>query len=511
MPRRFAIYGSGAAAVGGGPSPQTVSVDFNGTDENMFNNSAQLYGIADAWTIGLWWKPGASAFTTNNRLLGFDRTASGEYSITMSMMGGVGQDPVRAEIYDEFGSILKRWDWWNKTISGEWNFHAVTWDGTDLQLYWDGLLITPSAKPVDSAGSLADTSSRKLYIARSDEADYADARIHSVGMWNSVLAAAEMMALFNTGIGNAILWDANSGDYVSSAALQHWWRLGHNSLDIGADSGKGTAIDVGADASNITAVDIEADAPDSVLFVPDMYCLDLDGSTEKVANWDEQSFGFGNTWTIATWIKPQSGSFTQESRVFSIRRGPAALNNFAVLDIRGQQANDPLRVILEDSAGTLFKNYEWDSLLTQDAWGLLVVTWNGTDLKLYHNGTLTPATLSGTDNAGTMADDPNHIVTIGGSTTAGVRNYDGRIHSVGLWDSVLTSGEQAVLYNSGDGNAVDWGSDGGGYSSSADLQHWWRLGMNQLDIGADSGKAAGIDVMTDAVDVAAVDIVEDAP
>lgn len=511
MPRRFAIYGEGAAAPPPAFSAQTVSVEFNGTDENMFNNSPQVYGIADAWSIGLWWKPGASAFATNNRLLGFDRTTSGEYSITMSMMGGVGQDPVRMEIYDEFGAILKRWDWWNATVSGEWNFHVATWDGTDLQLYAHGELRTPSAKPVDNADSLADTSSRKLYIARSDEADYSDARIHSVGMWNSVLSGVEVAALRNTGIGNVMDWGVDAGGYVSSAALQHWWRLGNDSGNIGADSGKGITIDVGADASNITAGDdIVADAPDSFLFVPDRFCVDFNGADERMGNEAEQAFDIANAWTLATWFKPRAAVFANESRLFSLRRGPAASNNFILLDIAGDVANDPVRVGLWDSAASLFKLYTWESLAVQDAWNMLTVTWDGSSLLLYHDGTLIAPTTSGTDDAGTMTDDANRILRVGAA--ASTRWFDGRIHSAGLWDVVLTSGEQAALYNSGDGNAVDWGNDGGGYSSSADLQHWWQLGRDSGDIGADSGVAGAIDLMDDAANItAALDVIEDAP
>jgi hypothetical protein len=54
----------------------------------------------------------------------------------------------------------------------------------------------------------------------------------------------------------------NSGNYVSKANLVHWWRLGHDSGDIGKDYGTGSPfIDVMTNAANISAADIVVDAP----------------------------------------------------------------------------------------------------------------------------------------------------------------------------------------------------------------------------------------------------------
>lgn len=52
--------------------------------------------------------------------------------------------------------------------------------------------------------------------------------------------------------------------------------------------------------------------------------------------------------------------------------------------------------------------------------------------------------------------------------------YTGSLDEVGIWNSVLTSDEVATLYNSGTPIALD--SDSGNYTSSADLQAWYRMG-----------------------------------
>lgn len=495
---------------GGDFDAQTVSLDLNGTDENLYNSTLQAYGIGNAWTIAGWWKP--NNLTANMRWFGFDRvgaeTGFGDSAITLSMIGAVGQDPVRCELYDGSGILFKRWDWNNKTTEDDWNFHVFTWDGTDIQLYADGVLQTVTTKSTDNAGSQSNVSTRRLYLGRAPEGNYVDGRMHSVGIWNVVLSGDEIWELYNRRIGNAMNWGEDGTDYVSSANLQHWWRLGHSSMDIGADSGKATAIDINANSSNISAADIVSDAPDDT-FLEQTKCVDFDGSTERLANLTEQAIGVANAFTVACWFKPNATAFTQANRIVSLRRN-AAGDNTIILDMRGELTNDPVRVTLADSGGTTIRDYHWESMAVQDAWNLVVFTWDGTDLLLYHDGTLTAETTQVTSGSGTLTDSANRY-TVLGATQAAVIPFSGRIHSVGVWNSVLTSGEQAELYNSGDGSTVDLGSDGVTYASSANLQHWWRPGHRYPNIGEDFGKGSSIDVTEDADNITVADIVTDAP
>ena len=235
-----------------------------------------------------------------------------------------------------------------------------------------------------------------------------------------------------------------------------------------------------------------------------------EADSESFRNDTEQSISIANSWTLAVWFKPTAQAFTSGATGQIV-----ALNNSGTLselafDYVGGAANDPLQVRIRDSIdpiGGVIKRYQWASAMTQDVWMFFVVTWNGTTLTAYIDGSATAPTSTPQDNTGTMEDD-NRAVSFGTDTNI-------RLHSVGLWDSVLAASEVTVLYNSGDGNAVNWGEDSGSYISSDDLQHWWRLGLDTTDasaMGQDYGISSNlINVGTNAVNITSADAVTDAP
>jgi hypothetical protein len=87
----------------------------------------------------------------------------------------------------------------------------------------------------------------------------------------------------------------------------------------------------------------------------------------------------------------------------------------------------------------------------------------------------------------------------------------GRFHSFAIWDDDLDQANITAIFNEGDGLGFDLSSDSGNYNKSANLIHWWKLGEDADDIGADSGGGAAIDIDTNAVNISSADIVEDAP
>ncbi len=240
--------------------------------------------------------------------------------------------------------------------------------------------------------------------------------------------------------------------------------------------------------------------------------VDFNGTNEMMGNTVPTAYGTLNEWSVAMWFKPRGASFTQESEFW--RKGTAGTaGNQVDFRIRGTIINDPLRVRLyrPPIAASIFKDYQWDSLVVSGEWNLIVITWNGPsdELLLYHNGTLTAPSAINTDEVSSQ-NNSLAVSQIANSQVGGAW-CEGRIHQVGQWDVVLASGEQAVIYNGGNGKDVDWGSDSGSYSSSGALLHWWRLGHDSADMGADSGVTGGIDVMHAQANITSGDIVADAP
>src|SRR3990172_178289 len=100
----------------------------------------------------------------------------------------------------------------------------------------------------------------------------------------------------------------NSGNYASSASLQHWYRLGFNSSGIGDDYATITDIDVDANSSGITAADVfQAEGPTIGPYV------DFNGTNEFLANTAAQAWGVANSCTISAWIRTDGGLGTNHT------------------------------------------------------------------------------------------------------------------------------------------------------------------------------------------------------
>ena len=78
-----------------------------------------------------------------------------------------------------------------------------------------------------------------------------------LGVWDSVLSAAEILTLYNSGTVLDISTD--SGNYASSSSLVGWWRMGDgdtiaNITDNSTNSNDGTPV-------NMSSSDISTDVP----------------------------------------------------------------------------------------------------------------------------------------------------------------------------------------------------------------------------------------------------------
>jgi len=103
---------------------------------------------------------------------------------------------------------------------------------------------------------------------------------------------------------------------------------------------------------------------------------------------------------------------------------------------------------LESSSGTDISK-TFNTNIDKNQWNHLVLTGDGTTIKLYVNNNLDSSTLSFSGFGGTSNDEYNVHIGRPGM----VDNYyvEGLIDEVGIWDRALNSSEIEELYNSGDG------------------------------------------------------------
>lgn len=242
-------------------------------------------------------------------------------------------------------------------------------------------------------------------------------------------------------------------------------------------------------------------------FESQLVSLDFNGTDEFISDTvgNEQAVSIVNSWSVGYWWKPSN--LTNLQSVLRIQQGTA---NQITTQLAGSLANDPLRIFTVSSSGNTIKDFRWNSLVSVDNWYLTIYTWDGTTQKLIHNGVDqgTPDTAF-TDNAGTMTDTAR-IISVA-ADNGGAQPFGGRIHSVGIWSAVLSEAECLVLYNAGAGSTVDWANDSGAYINSSNLQHWYRLGFDSGDIGADYGNGALLTALNSGANITVDDIVADFP
>jgi hypothetical protein len=142
-------------------------------------------------------------------------------------------------LYDRIETNKKSWGLAaaNYPTLDEWFMFTASWDGTNnadcIKLYMNGVLETSPVKTSD-----ADVTGMETPIGSglaqapgsigcwASSFGRAQAMIYSVATWDTVLAAAEIAAMYNSGSGSNVDLTADSGDYVSSADLQDLWLPG---------------------------------------------------------------------------------------------------------------------------------------------------------------------------------------------------------------------------------------------------------------------------------------------
>jgi len=239
-------------------------------------------------------------------------------------------------------------------------------------------------------------------------------------------------------------------------------------------------------------------------------CVDFNGTDEYMQT-DQTSTALGptNQWTIMAWVKPDWSPAFGDT-VLELY-GNSGNNNRIIVKCGGASATQFFMQIY-DSAGSSRKQGQLNGVWGDGVWQQIVVTFDGTDtgdpFDAYKDGSL--LAINKTQNSSCTMTDTYRVV-VGAALSGVAGSYaDCRVHSIAMWDDLLTSGEINAIYNGGDGASFDLSQDSGSYTSSADLSRWWRLGLDSADIGKDYVDG-DVDLMDNASGITVSNIVTDSP
>ena len=212
------------------------SIDLS-AGERIKDRTSLSANVGNAWAVAVWSKPTGSFSSGPGRTL-----FSIEHELTNGFPSAFPFSNLRIEFDGFLNSLvvrtwaglaapLKYYIWWNWFTSDTWIHTAVTWDGTNLLGYRDGIEVVPTSKVTDAAGSMGTPPARRIGVGTlgdisADATDFSG-RIFSCGLWSIAVDASGIKTLWNGGYGAKIDPRFNQGGYTAAAFLAHYWRPGH--------------------------------------------------------------------------------------------------------------------------------------------------------------------------------------------------------------------------------------------------------------------------------------------
>ncbi len=246
--------------------------------------------------------------------------------------------------------------------------------------------------------------------------------------------------------------------------------------------------------------------------------VDLDGSTEYLANTTNNTRGYVNEWTWEVWVKWNAlGGGAESIKVFD----PSGSNaNRIELSVAAATQGQPFTAILHDSSGTVFKDFDFGSIPASGVWTQIALTFDGSvsldPLLVYQDGVdVTGSATKNTDTTGTQTNGSGRVI-VGVDDTLASGFLDARVWGYGVWTRALGSAALNALWNGSSGSAVNRRFDFGNYDGAFDNQHFWDF-RDTTSIGADFGNedpsetGSPIDILVNAVGITGADLVADTP
>jgi hypothetical protein len=195
----------------------------------------------------------------------------------------------------------------------------------------------------------------------------------------------------------------------------------------------------------------------------------------------------GDDFTVSAWIRGHAWDDGVRCTFFSG-------------DIAGNNRSVTIRV---DPADSKVEMYVWNTLnvghtikggtaLTANGatWYHVVGTYDGSNLKLYVNGSSDAVAVAHTGNLDDITGDYRI-----GSCGDGSQFFHGEIDEVGLWDRAITSAEVTSLYNSGAGWAYPFSTGPDFTKMQINIADTWKAGAGmQINIADTWKQAAGMQV-----------------
>ncbi|HVC35905.1 MAG TPA: LamG domain-containing protein [Candidatus Dormibacteraeota bacterium] len=346
----------------------------------------------------------------------------------------------------------------------QWCFVAVTYDGTNVNLWVNG----QTQSHVE--GTLA-TAASNLFIGGetidngSTFRAYFSGSISDLHAYNRPLSVAEVTALYNQ-------YDSKSNTANGESGLVGWWKMQGNTKDSSPYGNNGTN-----NGATLTT-DRKGAANSAYSFNGSSTYIDVPNST---------SLNISTAITLSAWVNPVSCSTNYPG---VLAKGYATSGGYG-LNIRN---NCTLWFELDESNSTRHFYNPTGYLVPTNTWTLLTATYDGSTMRIYANNTQIGSGLSGAFTIGIISND----VLIGRSPGWGT--LSGSVSDVRIYNRALSASQIAAQYNSYN-SQIELGGSGtsGNISLGKGIVGHWPLAGNAKDATpySNNGTVNGATLTTD--------------
>ncbi len=452
--------------------PQTVTIHLNGDDEYLRSAEA-LVDVADVWSITMRWRSNQGTINTQDEeILNISQASGANNRIQLEREGADPGTTVRLRIWNSSGTLFKELRYLESLIDAEFHHVVITYDGSDtgdpVVYYVDGVIQTATVV-TNTTGTMTDTARRITYGADEAGASPFEGQVHTLALHDVVLSQNEVTVLYDAGVVGEIDLNSDVGNYVSSADLKHWWRVGHRNIPgIGDDYAVSvtTAHDLDAESAGILNINRIESPPFMFANTQSIHFNGIDEHMQSAL----AIVDIVQVFTIILWVR-RTDSDTNSHFMFLLTPASGNINKVQLERQSGAGNETWWRVRIWDSAGTAIKDFTMIDVLIKNTWAQLVITFDGgaggDPLLCYVDGidVTDPSPL--TDTTGTMTDTARHIVV--GADLVPANFWEGEIVQVAILDAVLTPTEIVESY---DGGAAEFDLNFG-----TDLVHWFQTGQ----------------------------------
>jgi hypothetical protein len=405
------------------PGKHGTAIKFDGSNNYLTSPSAKMLPSGSTMTVSGWVK-----LTTNkswSTVMAHEWTAkNGSWDLFTDSTG-------RATfgVYDtsQHNSAF------NGLVPGVWYNIVGTYDGSNANVYVNGVAGTPASAP----GITLDTTSGTgaTTISQNPGTSVMNGIIDDIRIYNRVLSTAEIQQLYNahqTKINTSSV-NLQAGTSLVNGLVGLWTfdgaDIGTSFLDRSGNGFNGYLVGT----NNAT-------------------------SSRKVIGKMGQAFSFGgqntgginlgssNTldptrFTIAAWIKANTPQTYNTGVIYSNARDFTGSYSGVVLEVTSGAAG---RLLLDiDNNGTII-SYNSNTSIATSTWTHVITTYDGANVKFYINGVLDKTAASTTD-PGVPASFNSYIGSMGYQNGT-IYTFDGKLDDVRLYNRAITASEAQQLY-----------------------------------------------------------------